>query len=77
MSDENTVVIPVADGIARLSGLCTNGLMWTEYNLEPYDDGPISDTCSICDAEITSGWLCLDGGEVVCDSHVTIQARAK
>lgn len=90
-ANDDVVTIPLASGIARLSGECTNGLMWTEYQLdEPYlcDDGEgcntdgmegsclgHGDECSICSREIYQGWLCLDGGEVVCSEHVKVVAR--
>ena len=74
--DDTTVTIPVATGFARLSGECTNGLQWIEYELDPFTmDEPYEDECSICGREIVAGWLCLDGGETVCSEHVHIQRR--
>jgi hypothetical protein len=71
---ETTVVLHDVQGIARHSGECRNGLQWIEYELDTFTmDEPTPDTCSICDAEITSGWLCLDGGETVCASHVSYE----
>jgi hypothetical protein len=74
------------DGIARKSGEDTEGLQWTEYSLEEAyfcEDGEGCNTdgmagscvghgdyCEECNTEIYSGWLCLDGGEVVCSKHV-------
>jgi len=28
--------------------------------------------CSICDRPIGMGWLCLDGGQQVCSSHISV-----
>jgi len=73
--DDTTLRLYDVDGIARLSGFDRDGNAWTEYTLEPFDDGPMTDECADCGAEITLGWLCLDGGEVICASHVEIVTR--
>ena len=73
--DEPTLWLYNVDGFARLHGFDTDGNAWTEYTLEPFDDGPMTDECADCGEEITSGWLCLDGGETICSSHVVIVTR--
>jgi hypothetical protein len=74
-------------GFARRSGTDQDGNEWTEFELDPFSGdcecaGPECDPdtcprfvtqCSICDAAIGSGWMCLDGGEEVCEEHVLIE----
>lgn len=39
---------------------------------------PYFDTCCICHRHISNdAWLCMDGGEMACDSHVKIVNRAE
>ena len=42
---------------------------WTQFEVDYFaeqDDGE----CAICGEILTSGWMCLDGGEEICDEHV-------
>lgn len=58
-------------GISRLSGEDANGAHWTQFGVDylaEQEDGE----CSICGAAINEGWLCLDGGEEVCQHHVDL-----
>lgn len=52
-------------GFGRAYGVDTDGAHWTTYDRDEGDDD-----CDECGARITSGWLCLDGGETVCSAHV-------
>jgi hypothetical protein len=57
-------------GITCLSGVDEYGKMWTQFIVDFFaeqDEG----TCFICGASLSIGWLCLDGGEEVCDKHVS------
>lgn len=52
-------------------GIDQYGCMWTPFEVDYFamqEDG----TCVICGETLSSGWLCLDGGDEVCDKHVTI-----
>ena len=72
-SEEELRVIRLHDvyGIARLSGTDGDGCTWTQFEVDAFAEQE-SGTCSICGTEISSGWLCGDGGEEVCDEHVEI-----
>ena len=65
------IILSNIDGISRLSGTDTNGNTWTQFEVDylaAQDDG----MCSICAATLTDGWVCLDGGEEICSSHVIL-----
>ena len=57
-------------GIARKSGTDQYGNAWIEFEVDKLAEQTTGE-CSICGMTIYSGWLCLDGGEEVCDEHVT------
>ena len=60
------------EGISRLSGKDKHGNTWIQFEVDYLalqEDG----CCSICNASLSSGWQCLDGGEEVCDKHVDIK----
>jgi len=67
-----TITLHDITGISRKGGTDEQGNAWIEYVLEPEDLGDY-DVCDICGAEIESGWLCMDGGEVVCDEHIVYE----
>lgn len=70
MVKDDKVLLHNVEGISRLSGTDQNGCQWVQFevdHLAEQEDGE----CSICDKTIGSGWTCLDGGEEVCDDHVT------
>lgn len=62
------------------------GVTWSSYTVEPFTrececEGPecdpdtcprLSDTCEECGQAFSSGWVCMDGGETVCDDCVTV-----
>ena len=56
-------------GIARHTGTDKNGNNWTEFEVD-YLANQVDGECSICGATLTSGWVCLDGGEEVCAEHI-------
>ncbi len=64
-----TITLTDITGIARKGGTDTQGNQWTEFEVDylaEQEDGE----CSICGAVLSSGWMCLDGGDEVCSSHV-------
>ena len=66
-----TVTIYDIQGFARKSGTDRDGNQWIEFEVDTFaeqEDGE----CSICGATLSSGWMCLDGGEEVCDEHMVI-----
>lgn len=67
-----TIMLHDVDGFARKSGTDTNGCYWIEFEVDYFaeqEDGE----CSICGKTLSSGWMCLDGGDEVCDSHVDFE----
>lgn len=59
-------------GYGRASGTDSHGAYWTETERdEGYED------CAECGAQIRSGWLCMDGGELVCREHVLTPEDAR
>ena len=72
MSEESMIPVTLdSNCIARLSGQDEYDLSWIEFETDWFA-GELPGTCSICGEEITAGWLCLDGGEEVCASHVNL-----
>lgn len=63
------IILHDIDGIARKSGIDQNGNAWTEFFVDAFAGQEWGD-CAICGNNIGSGWMCLDGGDEVCDSHV-------
>jgi hypothetical protein len=64
-----TIKLTNIQGIARKSGTDQDGLAWIEFEVDELAEQTTGE-CSICGAEIASGWLCLDGGDEACDEHV-------
>jgi hypothetical protein len=56
-------------GIARKSGTDDHGNFWVEFEVDVFAEQEAGE-CSICGESIEVGWLCLDGGDEVCDEHV-------
>jgi len=57
------------EGIARLSGTAENGASWIQFEVD-YLAEQTEGECAICGETLVSGWMCLDGGEEVCSSHI-------
>jgi len=72
MSEETKIPVTLdSTCIARLSGQDEYDLSWIEFETDWFA-GQLPANCSICGEEITAGWLCLDGGEEVCATHVNL-----
>jgi hypothetical protein len=63
-------------GFARKSGTDDHGSEWLEFEVDGFAEQEPG-MCSICGAEIESGWMCLDDGQEVCDQHVEYTEEAK
>lgn len=66
-----TIKLHDIEGFARKSGTDEHGCQWIEFEVDYLAEQEVG-TCSICESEIESGWLCLDGGEEVCSDHVEL-----
>jgi hypothetical protein len=65
----STVYLNNVSGISRLSGVDEHGNSWIQFEVDYFaeqDDGE----CAICGEVLIYGWMCLDGGEEICDEHV-------
>ena len=51
------------------------GNTWIEFNVD-YLAEQLPGICAECGIEIESGWLCLDGGDEVCDGHVELKEES-
>ncbi len=65
-----TITLTNIKGIARKSGTDENGNEWIEFEVDAFAE-QLPGECSICGAELEEGWQCLDGGDEVCDEHVS------
>jgi len=57
------------EGISRLSGTDEHGANWIQFEVDYFAE-QMDGECAICGETLASGWLCLDGGEEVCSSHI-------
>ena len=72
MTEETNISVTLdSDCISRLRGQDEYDLYWIEFETDWFAGGEAGE-CSICSKEITEGWLCLDGGEEVCSSHINL-----
>lgn len=63
------IVLTSLTGFARKNGTDENGNEWIQFYVD-YLAGEEAGECSICGAELDAGWMCLDDGDEVCDSHI-------
>lgn len=61
--------LTITDGIAKKSAEDEHGLSYMKFNVN-WLAGEEVGYCNICETAIEEGWLCLDGGEVYCYTHV-------
>jgi len=66
-----TITLHDITGFARKGGTDEHGNAWIEFEVDAFAEQEPG-TCSICEAELESGWMCLDGGEEVCDEHIVL-----
>jgi hypothetical protein len=59
------------EGSSRLSGTADNGTKWIQFEVD-YLAEQTDGECVICHAILSSGWMCLDGGEEVCSEHILL-----
>ena len=69
MNKEEKIILHDIQGIARANGTDEHGNMWVEFEVDSFAE-QLPGECSICGAEVVDGWLCMDGGEEICDTHV-------
>lgn len=65
-----TIKLHNIEGFAIRSGTDSDGNHWIEFEVDYFAEQN-SGTCSICGEELEYGWMCLDGGEEVCDDHIS------
>ena len=69
VKNSETIRLHDIQGIARLSGIDDNGCEWVQFETDYFAD-QVDGECSICGATLTQGWMCLDGGDEVCEEHI-------
>ena len=72
MSSARIIKLSQIEGISRLSGTDSDGCNWIQFEVDYFAE-QVDGTCMICSKDLSSGWLCLDGGDEVCDDHILIQ----
>jgi hypothetical protein len=70
--ESDKVVLHNVEGVARKSGTDQYGNQWIEFEVDYFAE-QMPGECCICGKEIESGWICLDGGDECCDSHVELE----
>jgi hypothetical protein len=63
----SVVLVKYDKGYGRSSGEDAEGNAWTDT--DGNEDGTPED-CAECGAAVYAGWLCMDGGDVICSAHV-------
>lgn len=69
MSKEIVITLHNIQGISKLSGTDQHGLTWTQFEVDylaEQEDGE----CVECHDTLSSGWMCMDGGDELCAEHV-------
>jgi hypothetical protein len=69
--EENTIRLHDVQGIVHKDGIDEHGNAWTMFTVDYLAEQEPGE-CVICGAELEEGWMCLDGGNEVCASHVEI-----
>jgi hypothetical protein len=65
---KSVLLVECESGYGRASGTDADGAHWLELGTDWPD---MASECDTCGADVwTDGWQCMDGGEVVCSSHV-------
>ena len=59
------------EGIARLSGTDGDGNKWIQFEVDYFAE-QTDGICVICGKDLSTGWMCLDGGDEVCDTHINM-----
>ena len=60
------------EGIARLSGTDGDGNKWIQFEVDYFAE-QTDGICVICGKDLSTGWMCLDGGDEVCSIHISIE----
>ena len=66
------ITLTQVTGVARRSGTDPSGNVWIEFAVDSFAD-ELPGECCLCHRLLWSGWQCLDGGDEVCDRHVTVK----
>lgn len=74
--ESEKIVLRDIEGFAVLSGTDQDGLTWTQFEVDEFAEQEPGE-CDICGKELWSGWVCLDGGDEVCDCHVSFADDAE
>jgi len=69
---DEKIILHDIEGMARKSGTDDDGNKWVQFEVDAFAEQEPGE-CSICGDELESGWMCLDGGEEVCDKHVDLE----
>ncbi len=69
-----TIRLSGIEGIARRSGTDQWGNKWLQFDVDWMAEESAGE-CNICGMMLTRGWLCLDGGEEVCTSHIVTSSH--
>ena len=62
-------IIPDKNSIVRQSGIDKEGNHYIDFEVDYFAEQQTGE-CSICGEELESGFICLDGGEEFCGSHI-------
>ena len=64
-----TITIHNAQGVGLKNGVDSDGNRWMQFEVDylaEQEDGE----CCICGEVLSEGWMCLDGGDEVCNRHI-------
>ena len=68
---ERIIRLHNVEGEDLFTGTDDDGLVWSQFVVDTMaEEAP--GTCAICSATLQTGWHCIDGGEEICDTHVTL-----
>ena len=72
----HTIELAYISGIDKLMWLDAQGNHWIQFEVDYFAE-QTDGVCTMCSATLSSGWLCLDGGDEICDRHVTLEVCAR
>lgn len=74
VEEPRTIHLQSIEGEATRTGIDDQGCAWAQFSVDPLAEQEPG-VCAICGEVITHGWQSLDGGEEVCNAHVTIPVQ--
>ena len=67
-----TITLHDITGFSVKFGVDNDNNTWQQFEVDYFAEQQDGE-CSICGAVLGAGWLCLDGGDEVCNHHISFR----